>query len=62
MMEYITIQGPTQTLTLIGAGSTTTAISGIVNGAIRYIRVTNRGGGYANIHLELQYLQHHQEE
>ena len=42
-----TIQGPTQTLTLIGAGSTSTAISGIVNGAIRFIRVTNRGGGYA---------------
>ena len=43
----ITIQGPTQTLTLVGAAVTTTAITGLVNGAIRYIRVTNRGGGYA---------------
>jgi len=42
-----TIQGPTQTLTLVGAAVTTTAITGLVNGAIRFIRVTNRGGGYA---------------
>ena len=43
----VTVQGPTQTLTLVGAAVTTTAITGLVNGAIRYIRVTNRGGGYA---------------
>ena len=42
-----TIQGPTQTLTLVGSAVTTTAVSGLVNGAIRFIRVTNRGGGYA---------------
>ena len=42
-----TIQGPTQTLTLVGAAVTTTATTGLVNGAIRFIRVTNRGGGYA---------------
>jgi len=43
-----TIQGPTQTLTLVGAAVTSTALTSIVNGAIRYIRVTNRGGGYAS--------------
>ena len=42
-----TIQGPTQTLTLVGAAVTSTALTSIVNGAIRFIRVTNRGGGYA---------------
>jgi len=38
--------GRTQTLTLIGAGSTATATSAIVNGGIRLITVNNRGGGY----------------
>ena len=42
------IQGPTQTLTLVGTAVTTTAITGIVDGAVRFIRVTNRGGGYAS--------------
>jgi len=42
-----TIQGPTQTLTLVGAAATSTALTSIVNGGIRFIRVTNRGGGYA---------------
>ena len=42
------IQGPTQTLTLVGAAVTSTALASIVNGGIRYIRVTNRGGGYAS--------------
>ena len=42
-----TVQGPTQTLTLVGAAVTSTALTSIVNGAIRFIRVTNRGGGYA---------------
>ena len=42
-----TILGNTQTLTLVGTASTATATSGIVNGAIRFIAVTNRGGGYA---------------
>jgi hypothetical protein len=42
-----TILGPTQTLTLVGASVTATALTDIVNGAIRFIRVTNRGGGYA---------------
>lgn len=38
--------GPIQTLTLVGVGITASAITDIVNGAIRYINVTNRGGGY----------------
>ena len=41
--------GPIQTLTLVGTGVTATAITNIVNGAIRNIRVTNRGGGYSGI-------------
>ena len=37
----------TQTLTMIGTGSTATAsIASIFNGGIRFISVTNRGGGY----------------
>lgn len=43
-----TVQGPTQTLTLVGAAVTTTAVTGIVQGAIRFIRLTNRGGGYSS--------------
>ena len=39
--------GQTQTLTVVGSASTATASSGsLVNGAIRFIAVTNRGGGY----------------
>lgn len=35
-----------QTLTLLGVGVTATATTGIINGGIRLITVTNRGGGY----------------
>ena len=38
MMVSVTVQGPTQTLTLVGAAVTATAITALVNGAIRYIR------------------------
>ena len=42
-----TLIGPTQTLTLVGTGVTAAAITGIVTeGGIRYIDITNRGGGY----------------
>ena len=41
-----TIIGPTQTLTLVGVGVTATAVTGIVTGGIRYIELSNRGGGY----------------
>jgi hypothetical protein len=40
--------GVTQTLTLIGAGVTATAVTGLINGGIRLITVTNRGGGYTS--------------
>ena len=42
-----TLIGPTQTLTLVGTGVSATAITGLVPyDGIRYITVTNRGGGY----------------
>jgi hypothetical protein len=39
----------TQTLTMIGAGVTATAIASIIDGGIRSITITNRGGGYTSI-------------
>ena len=45
-----TLIGPTQTLTLVGTGITATAITGIVtSGGIRYIDISNRGGGYLSL-------------
>lgn len=45
-----TIQGVTHTLTLVGTGVTATAVTGIItSGGIRFINVTNRGGGYGEI-------------
>ena len=41
-----TILGPTQTLTLVGVGVTAIAHAQIVNGGVRSINITNRGGGY----------------
>jgi len=41
--------GNTQKLTMVGVGVTATALTGIVNGGIRFITVTNRGGGYKNV-------------
>tara|TARA_R110000868_G_scaffold43748_3_gene146832 strand:- start:22656 stop:24035 length:1380 start_codon:yes stop_codon:yes gene_type:complete len=38
--------GYIQTLNLIGTGVTASAITGIVNGGIRYVTLMNRGGGY----------------
>lgn len=35
-----------QTLTMIGAGSTATAVTSIVNGGVRSVMITNRGTGY----------------
>jgi hypothetical protein len=40
--------GNVQKLTMIGVGVTATAITGIVNGGVRFITVTNRGGGYTS--------------
>lgn len=38
--------GYSQVLTLVGVGSTASAITNIVNGGVRYVEVTNRGSGY----------------
>ena len=38
----------TQILTMVSAGSTATATTTLLNGGIRYITVTNRGGGYSS--------------
>lgn len=40
--------GVIQKLTMVGVGVTATAITGVVNGGIRFITVTNRGGGYTS--------------
>ena len=40
--------GSTQRLTVVGLGVTATALTGIVNGGIKFITVTNRGGGYTS--------------
>ena len=44
-----TIQGVTQTLTMVGDAVSASAISGIVLGGVRKFTVTNRGGGYGMI-------------
>jgi hypothetical protein len=36
----------TQTLQLVGIGSTASAITTIVNGGVRFVSITNRGSGY----------------
>lgn len=41
--------GYVQTLTLVGVGTTATAVTGILNGAVRLITVTNRGYGYTSL-------------
>jgi hypothetical protein len=40
--------GYVQTLNLVGVGTTATAISGILNGGIKLITLTNRGSGYTS--------------
>ena len=40
------ILGPTQTLTLVGTGVAAAATCSINDGVIRYIQITDRGGGY----------------
>ena len=44
-----TIQGVTQTLTMVGDPVSASAISGIVVGGVRKFTVTNRGGGYGMV-------------
>ena len=47
--DNIKEEGYIQSLTMVGAGITATAITGIVNGGVRFITVTNRGNGYTSI-------------
>ena len=47
--DNIKNEGYVQTLNLIGTGVTATASTTIVNGGVRYITLTNRGGGYNSI-------------
>ena len=44
-----TIIGNLVNLTMIGIGVTATASATVVNGGVRFITVTNRGGGYTSI-------------
>jgi hypothetical protein len=46
--DNIKDQGYIQTLTLVGSAITATAVTNIVNGGIRFIRITNRGDGYTS--------------
>lgn len=39
-------EGYIQTLQLVGIGSTASAIASVVNGGVRFVTITNRGGGY----------------
>jgi hypothetical protein len=41
-------EGYIQSLTMVGAASTAAAITGIVNGGVRFVTVTNRGNGYTS--------------
>jgi hypothetical protein len=36
----------TQTLQLVGVGSTASAVTAVVNGGVRFVTITNRGSGY----------------
>ncbi len=47
--DNIVDQGYIQTLTLVGSATTATAITGIVNGGVRKITLTNRGSGYTSV-------------
>ncbi|MGA1046380.1 MAG: hypothetical protein ACO3UU_00035 [Minisyncoccia bacterium] len=47
--EENTISGNITNLTMVGVGITATATASIVNGGIRFITVTNRGGGYTSV-------------
>jgi len=44
-----TIQGPTQTLTLVGAGVTAVATAAIFDGGVRLFTISSRGGGYSSV-------------
>ncbi len=45
--DNIQNQGNIQTLTLVGAAATATAVANFLNGGIRFVRITNRGSGFS---------------
>ena len=47
--DNIVDQGYIQTLTLVGSSSTAAASATIVDGGIRFVRITNRGNGYTSV-------------
>ena len=47
--DNVVDEGYIQTLTLIGSGSTASAYTNIVNGAVSYVTITNRGDKYTSI-------------
>ena len=47
--ENLVPVGVVQKLLMVGVGITATAVTQLVNGGVRYISVTNRGGGYTTI-------------
>ena len=47
--DNVTNEGYIQTLTLIGSGVTATAITSLVNGAVSYVTITNRGDKYTSV-------------
>ena len=47
--DNIVDQGYNITLTMVGIASTATAITGIVNGGVRFITLTNRGDNYTSV-------------
>jgi len=46
--DNIKEEGYIQSLTMVGSGVTASAITGIVNGGIRFVTITNRGNGYTS--------------
>ena len=46
--DNVVEQGYIQTLTMVGSASTAIAFTGIVNGGVRRITLTNRGSGYTS--------------
>lgn len=47
--DNISSDGYIQTLKLVGVGTTATAVTGILDGAVRLITITNRGSGYTSL-------------
>ena len=44
-------EGYTQTIQMVGVGTTATAITSLVDGGVRFVKITNRGSGYKSAPL-----------